>query len=715
MSQMQNDLGKDIQSPMSTFRSQYMISKKQINSLQGDEDTHKDLVLSSIDIGSNAYIEKKQENNPQNSSKSEQDQEQNNGQLNEQLDDVQFEDQLDNQTKNVKQFGEKDDLENQKDRYELQRLSTTAGLLEDEYFGEDSEKKQNKRSKFINPDLFNKLRDHHVDWDFNVFFEIFWYHILNYMIIGPFITLVYYKKRVLMRNLQFWGNTQAFYVQTTFYIFNVFIITLYFASSSQNIYLVEIIFTFIIMILRCYIIACKYATLHPDKIKLYRDYVLDVKLTVTDYYLTNWKDQDDKTLYRETYNALQRGEFDSSMFYISQIVCQYLFKTLNSFKFIRIRFFVEPSKQAADEMKELNQNISKHHSYTTVKYQPKCIFPTYQTQYFYGYSVLGYLIRSFSKQNRGSSQVLQSLLLAAIRTAIPIIYRYIYRENFEFRGIEIAQLVALSINTFFGYFFSFVFLFFYIRDMKLKDFMLNQCKLMLQVKKIHLSEKKVLPTVDITNPYTLKGWSILRRISLDYGKQYILRMQAYLTIYFFSIFITTLILILWILKIYKLDNIYPIMCLFELLVTFSILLIILYQGCLFNECFEYYKNTLGDHRVLFLDIMRMKNVYFKDQSFVASNFVLKKSLTKIKEILKIQDQTKNDDENINEYLEQLMNSISDCENEVDQDFRNQPFTLYGITITLTLFQQLVIALLTVVAGFVQIYLFMNNKISTQSL
>ncbi|KAL4470079.1 hypothetical protein ABPG72_008738 [Tetrahymena utriculariae] len=671
-----------------------MISKKQINYLQGDEDTHKDLVLSSLYIGSNSNIERKQENTPSNNSKNDQVQAQNNGQLNEFLDDIQFEDQLD-QVKGMKQLGEKDDIENQKDKYELQRLSTTSGLLEDEYFGEDSEKKQNKRNKFINPDLFNKLRDHHVDWDFNVFFEIFWYHILNYMIIGPFINLVYYKKRVLMRNLQFWGNTQAFYMQTTFFFFNVFIITLYFASSSQNIYLVEIIFTFIIMILRCYVIACKYATLHPDKIKLYRDYVLDVKLTVTDYYLTNWKDQDDKTLQRETYNALQRGEFDSSMFYIS--------------------FFVEPSKQAADEMNEINQNISKHHSYTTVKYQPSCIFPVHQTQYFYGYSVLGYLIRSYSKQNSGKSQLLQAFILAGIRTAIPIIYRYIYRENFEFKGIEIAQLVALSINTFFGYFFSFIFLFFYIRDMKMKDFMLNQCKLMLQVKKIHLSEKKVLPTVDIINPYSLKGWSILRRVSLDYGKQYILRMQAYLTVYFFSIFITTLILILWILKIYKLDNIYPVMCLFELVVTLSILLIILYQGCLFNECFEYYKNTLGDHRVLFLDILRMKNVYFKDQNFVASNFVLKKSLTKIQEILKISDQTKNQDEIINDYLNQLMNSISDCENEVDQDQRNQPFTLYGITITLTLFQQLIIALLTVVAGFVQVYLFMNNKIQTSSL
>ncbi|EAR82843.2 transmembrane protein, putative (macronuclear) [Tetrahymena thermophila SB210] len=695
-----------LESPKSNFENRFMKQnlKKQINYLQGDEDSNaeKEMVLISDDIGSNLYFEENIKDVEQMKQISKQDRKQLNEQLkglilepNFKQNDATFEQsnqeikkleneqqQLDPQQKN------QNDLEDKKAT--LLKQSTTANIFEDEYFGEDSQKKVEKRNKFINPETFYRLRDHHVDWDNQVFFEIFWYHLLFYFMVGPIINLIYWKRRILFRNLMFWGNTSSFYTQFLFYKFNIMTIFLYFLQSSQNIYLVEIIFTIIIMVLRCYVIACKYATFNPDKIKLYRDYILTQEFLVADFYLASWVDQDDRTLYKETYNALQRGELDPSMFYIS--------------------FFVEPSTQSQEEIAQLNDNIAKHHFYTSSKYQPLCIFPLQQTQYFFGYSIYGYIIRSFTKENGRKIQILYSMVLSIMRTLLPIVYRYIQRQNFEFKPMEIVQITSMSINNFFGYFFSFVFLFFYIRDMRLKDYTLTQCKLMLQVKKLHLNEKKILPTIDIINPYSLKGWSILRRICLDYGKQYILRIQAYLTIYFLQIFITSIILMLWILKVYKLDDIYPVICLFELIVTFSILMSILYLGSMLNECFDQFKLTLGDHKVLFLDIMRMKDVYFQDQNFTPTNFVLKKSLLKIKNALNLKNQEVND-ENINDYLNKLLSSISDCENELEQDQRSQPFTLYGIKMTLALFQQLCIGILTLAAGFIQLYLFINKKIS----
>lgn len=136
-------------------------------------------------------------------------------------------------------------------------MGTTVNLLEDEYFGEDSDKKQQKRDKFINPQAFSKLRDHHVDWDMGVFVEILWYHIFFYLLVGPLINIIYWNKRVLLRNLQFWGSSRAFYIQTFLYLFNTLIITFYFIFENRNIYFVEIVFTFLILALRCYVIACK--------------------------------------------------------------------------------------------------------------------------------------------------------------------------------------------------------------------------------------------------------------------------------------------------------------------------------------------------------------------------------------------------------------------------------------------------------------------------
>ena len=57
----------------------------------------------------------------------------------------------------------------------------------------------------------------------------------------------------------------------------------------------------------------------------------------------------------------------------------------------------------------------------------------------------------------------------------------------------------------------------------MKEFLQVQCKLMVDIKKFtFLREIKLIPNVDISNPYSLKGWSILRQVSLDYGKQYFL-------------------------------------------------------------------------------------------------------------------------------------------------------------------------------------------------
>lgn len=115
-------------------------------------------------------------------------------------------------------------------------------------------------------------------------------------------------------------------------------------------------------------------------------------------------------------------------------------------------------------------------------------------------------------------------MIAFIRMAVPIIYRYLNRENITMEITDIIQLVAISLNGFLGYFASFLFLFFFIRDMRMKCYIMSQCRLILQVKKADLSEKKILPTIDIVNPNSLKAWSILRRVALDYGKQFGLRM-----------------------------------------------------------------------------------------------------------------------------------------------------------------------------------------------
>lgn len=110
----------------------------------------------------------------------------------------------------------------------------------------------------------------------------------------------------------------------------------------------------VVVFLRAYIIACKYATLHPDKIELYRKYVLTGDLTANDFYFARWIFQKDITIYREAYNAMQRGELDASLFYMS--------------------FFVEPRAQYKDEIEENVENLRKWHKYEKEEFQPARVF-----------------------------------------------------------------------------------------------------------------------------------------------------------------------------------------------------------------------------------------------------------------------------------------------------------------------------------------------------
>jgi len=79
------------------------------------------------------------------------------------------------------------------------------------------------------------------------------------------------------------------------------------------------------------------------------------------------------------------------------------------------------------------------------------------------------------------------------------------------------------------------------------------------------------------------------------------------------------------------------MCLFELFITFSTLLVVLFYGSLVNEVFPEFRNTLGDHRVLVTDLLRMKSIYFKKGIIGETNFVIKKSVAKIKEDLNLKE------------------------------------------------------------------------------
>ncbi len=73
------------------------------------------------------------------------------------------------------------------------RDETYESLLEisNQYFNEDSVYDINKIDQIIDPTNFYKLREHNVEFEWKIFFEVLWIHVCFYVLFGPFAIILF--------------------------------------------------------------------------------------------------------------------------------------------------------------------------------------------------------------------------------------------------------------------------------------------------------------------------------------------------------------------------------------------------------------------------------------------------------------------------------------------------------------------------------------------
>jgi hypothetical protein len=90
----------------------------------------------------------------------------------------------------------------------------------------------------------------------------------------------------------------------------------------------------------------------------------------------------------------------------------------------------------------------------------------------FGYGILSYIIKSFAEKNPNLPLAVAAIGLAVLRGFLLFVYRYVAKdeENLQFTKMEVIQMVGIIYNTSFGYFSSFVFLIFFTKDLRMKDY-----------------------------------------------------------------------------------------------------------------------------------------------------------------------------------------------------------------------------------------------------
>ena len=101
------------------------------------------------------------------------------------------------------------------------------------------------------------------------------------------------------------------------YILNLTTALIYFLADNPNIYILsEVQYFFASMVFRCMVIAVKYSTFSPQKVKYLKENYLSMKDLMKDIYLGDWSLQTDEMLYEEIHFSLRKYDQDNAMFFI---------------------------------------------------------------------------------------------------------------------------------------------------------------------------------------------------------------------------------------------------------------------------------------------------------------------------------------------------------------------------------------------------------------
>ena len=117
----------------------------------------------------------------------------------------------------------------------------------------------------------------------------------------------------------------------------------------------------------------------------------------------------------------------------------------------------------------------------------------------------------------------------------------------------------------------------------------------------------------------------MRRLGVDYGKRFALRLEVFMITMVFVNIISLLIVFLWLFQIYNLSDIYLVIAFFEITVITVIIFRILLKGAMINQQFLKYDEILTDHLILANTLKGLREPYF-DKSLIPSNLIREKSI-----------------------------------------------------------------------------------------
>lgn len=572
-----------------------------------------------------------------------------------------------------------------------------------EYFNDD-QTDEKKREEISNPYFYHQ---HKVSFSCKAYIEFFLIHLFS-IFLGPFMciySLIFWKNKKLMYNTFLFRNSRVFYFQQIYWVATIFMLYIIFSPNAKEYSVgdsVDVAVLIFCILIKCSTIAGKYSTFPEGKLRKVKEVRLTFEDTYNETMFEGWMGQKEMTVDSEIYDSMVRGEIEMGIFKVA-FMREVGFKTNQEIFKIAQEFGMEQYKFYSDVTEGMGQR-------KIVYYDASLVFK--------------FIVKKFKDRSRCYRIFSECLgiCIAAYFCLISTILRLIRGER------AIGDRAVEYIGFFLNIFNTFMMIYTLVLangvariDILRKKYAMKQLGQLISPKRLeNYSGIKLLPTVNLLDPLSLKTWLRLRFLVLDYGKRYFIRHEILIPLFFFcaagSMGLSLCLFFFFSTNQQAFSKSYLIQggntgklinfTDFNFLMLSSLLMVLLYKAASINNEFDHHIKILTDNGKIYRDLLNFKELYFEelakenDERNCLRFYRMKKEkischvqLAFAREIKKILG--KYLEKFCEEYLENLIRVNNECIEDLENEKRFNSLKLLGLTITTTGANNLLIAFISI--------------------
>ncbi|CDW91059.1 UNKNOWN [Stylonychia lemnae] len=562
------------------------------------------------------------------------------------------------------------------------------------------------------------VSEYQINFSFKQFIKYIFYHLL-FFYLGIFANLVIMitDSPQAVNNMSFWITTRdkiSFFTQLFQWLSNLTIIMAWlqkYFKLSKNvevnlnlIFMEQLYFYNFVVVMRIFIIAVRYGFTSEFRLQLLMRQKQEYAFIARDLLLPTWIELTPQGMETELEAVLWRNQIDESKFKLGFIekLNDKLDQKLSS------KDYYESNKFSMKELQSTLNGLEKTIKFRDQKIRSNEIILTEEMEMFeihkvedanisynfekkYDASLLLKEIALFSSAHQTSLKVF--LIVATFgKLSLPFIIRGAMHGQFL---LDWDSAIYTAIETLASSFFllqNYIFLGAGHVDFQRRFYMIKYISSLINPTKQSLEIMyQISPTINLVDRASLHIWFQLRCCTMDFGQKYQRRIFVYSSVFLgmYLVYGGIILLSYFDFLVVRFSTIFNVYCLYDILLTFGVILAMFQYGALINEQF------MEDKLQLIIIKQKLIDVKYSLDDLLSNKKQLCQYTKLFQKIIKNLKQTLKNKEAIQEKINEVIDEIDVIKERLEVEYVQRPLKIMGVTASFQLLNQIYTTLFTV--------------------